>query len=724
MKWLKNRINNMPNKKGAFLATLFLTLFIGINIYFIYILNRLYGIENFIRYSVISISIILIIIMVLSYFNVITKRYIRRYTIYILIIIIIGSLQLFVGYNIHKGLITLDNLNKEFITYSTSLVGMKDSSINNIDAVKDLKLGIISDENNIEGYVISKEIIDEYKLDKSNKIIEYDNFIDMILSLYEGEVDLIFLSSNYGIMFSSIDEFKNIKEETKIIYTKDKKTEKKDNVASKNRKLTEPFTVLVMGVDSDREGLDSNAAFNGDTLMLITFNPNTLNATIWSIPRDTYVPIMCFKGKIENKITHSGWYGKSCVIDTIENFTGIDIDYYVTTNFRGVISLVDALGGVEVDIPVNFCAPNSKRGVQKDVCVSKGIQVLNGEKALAFIRNRNLYRGDIDRGRNQQVVINAMLNKIKDIRSLNQVYSILDAIGTNIDTNLDTNEILSFYDVGKDIISKASSNKGELISMQRLHLDGYGQRIWDEGMRLTLYNYIYTRASLRDVVEAMEVNLGIKEPKLIKTFTFSINDKYTPKAIGEGPYKRDYFIPVVPNFTSYNKDSALKWGINNTMKIEFEIVDEEHKNYKDTYKNGKIIKQSVPEGYKMEKLSKGSTIVLQIVSKSDKPVKINCSLEENYEKNECLLPNMIGWTYSKYKDWKASLNLSIMTDEKPIKITDPLDIAKAGTIYSQSVESGTTLAEVKVLTIEYYEEIIEERINEEEEPTGEENIEE
>ena len=126
----------------------------------------------------------------------------------------------------------------------------------------------------------------------------------------------------------------------------------------------------------------------------------------------------------------------------------------------------------------------------------------------------------------------------------------------------------------------------------------------------------------------------------------------------------------------------------------------------------------------MEKLSKGSTIVLQIVSKSDKPVKINCSLEENYEKNECLLPNMIGWTYSKYKDWKASLNLSIMTDEKPTKITDPLDIAKAGTIYSQSVESGTTLAEVKVLTIEYYEEIIEEGINEEEEPTGEENIEE
>ena len=121
------------------------------------------------------------------------------------------------------------------------------------------------------------------------------------------------------------------------------------------------------------------------------------------------------------------------------------------------------------------------------------------------MRNRNLSPCDIDRGRNQQIVVSAMLNKLKDIRSLNQVHNILDTISNNIDTNLDTNEILSFYDVGKDMISKASNNKGELISMRDYILMDM-MHIWDEGMRMTLYNYIYTKASLKDIVKAMEIN--------------------------------------------------------------------------------------------------------------------------------------------------------------------------------------------------------------------------
>ena len=118
----------------------------------------------------------------------------------------------------------------------------------------------------------------------------------------------------------------------------------------------------------------------------------------------------------------------------------------------------------------------------------------------------------------------------------------------------------------------------------------------------------------------------------------------------------------------------------------------------------------------MEKLKNGSTITLQIVSKPEKkePTKINCSLEENYDKNECLLPDMVGWTYSKYKNWVSALsNISIMIDEKAITITDPLDTTKAGTIHSQSVEPGTPLNEVNVLIIEYYKELNEENIENE-----------
>ena len=88
-----------------------------------------------------------------------------------------------------------------------------------------------------------------------------------------------------------------------------------------NKSLEAPFTVLALGVDSDRNGLNANAAFNGDTLILMTFNPKTLTATMFSIPRDTYVPIAC-RNNAYAKINSSAAYGTSCVIDTIEQLKG------------------------------------------------------------------------------------------------------------------------------------------------------------------------------------------------------------------------------------------------------------------------------------------------------------------------------------------------------------------------------------------------------------------
>lgn len=88
--------------------------------------------------------------------------------------------------------------------------------------------------------------------------------------------------------------------------------------------------------------MDSSSSSNSDTLIVVTFNPDTLTATMLSIPRDSYVPISC-NGNAKSKITHAGWQGVSCVENTIENFLDIDIDYYVKLNFKGLVGLVDAL---------------------------------------------------------------------------------------------------------------------------------------------------------------------------------------------------------------------------------------------------------------------------------------------------------------------------------------------------------------------------------------------
>jgi len=708
MKWLKRLIRRIPNKLIGGLIAILLIAYIAINSYFIYTITLFDNIENFLRYITIIITIIIFILMFLYFFNVLFKNKLFSYILFIFILLTICLLECILIFNINKLFSAMNNMNKEFVTYSTSLVTLKDNKINTLTDIKNIKIGIINDKDSIEGYIISKDIIAESNLDSNNEIIEYDDFVYMLNDLYEGKVDAIFLSSNYHIMFSSIEHFHNIIDETKIITTKEKKLVKQDAInQTKVKKVTESFTILIMGVDSTHDGLEKNAAFNGDALMLVTLNPMTLNATLLTIPRDTYVPIMCFKDKVENKITHAAWYGESCMIRTIENFTGIKIDYYTKINFKGVVKLVDALGGIDVDVPIKFCEQNSDRAWGKhEICLNKGKQVINGEQALALARHRStLIIGDIQRGGHQQLIISGIISKIKEINSLNQMYKIMDSISNNIDTNLTTNQILGFYNVGKDMMLKSKNNTdGDIITIQRLYLSGYDKIIWDEGMRLPLYNYMYYRASLKEIVDAMKINLGIKSPELIKKFNFSINNIYTPKIIGKGSYKVDYIIQTTPDFTKNSKAYSINWGKENDIRINFVTIDSSSPYYKDSYKNDEIIHQSIPYAYRVSNIDKETGITLKIVKKSITPIPINCSLEENSDNPSCLLPNMIDWSLTKFNNWASNTPGSFMINKVVLGVSNPLyDITKAGLIYEQSKPAGTKIIDIAELTVKYYE---------------------
>src|SRR5699024_1849850 len=137
-------------------------------------------------------------------------------------------------------------------------------------------------------------------------------------------------------------------------------------------------------------------------------------------------------------------YGTDCMMDTIENYFDVTIDYYAKINFKGLVSLVDTLGGITVEVPQDLCTDNSNREGQ--VCINAGVQTLNGEQALVLARNRKqLAAGDLDRGLNQQLVIEGILNKVKDMKSINQVMDVLNTVTNNLDTNFTEQQILSFY---------------------------------------------------------------------------------------------------------------------------------------------------------------------------------------------------------------------------------------------------------------------------------------
>lgn len=610
-KQVKIKDNNETKSKSKKAIKVISILFIVVQLLamftLLYSLYIIKGIETELRYVFMILVAIINIISIILTTKLLKKEKQSKFFIFVIVASIFIFAQAIGSYYILKTYSTLSSMNKNEITYTTAFVTLKDSKIKNITSIKDAKIGIVEDETSIEGYVIGKEVIKENSLEKNNTLVDYEDFTALVKGLYSKDIDIMIVSEDYVSMFDEINEYKNIASETKVIYKKEK-TYTKDEIAkltgedtniSSSDKIDKPFTVLVMGIDSTAPTLKKNASGNGDALMLLTFNPKTLNATILSIPRDTYVPIACFANQKENKITHAAWNGASCMIKTIENFTDIDIDYYVKVNFQGVVKLVDAMDGIEVDVPLDFCESNSKRATSKDklICLKEGKQTLNGEQALALARHRKtLLTGDLQRGVNQQLVIQGMLNKVKSIKSAGQMLKILDMVSQNIDTNFTTNQILSFYDIAKNLVL-TSSESANLINIRQLYLSGSSQMIYDERSGLVLYNYIPNKSSLNQIVKAMKDNLSAKPNLDVKRMDFNIEEEYEMETIGTDNLSATSTYTLLPNFVGKSESYAVNWLRSNGVSYEIK------ENIITSGTDGIVTDQSYPENKRIDLIS-------------------------------------------------------------------------------------------------------------------------
>ena len=552
----KNKVKVQENshKKKRFkilnlLTGLFLGMFLMASANLIYNLIRLTGIETIIRYIIIGILILFDLFLIIKYFKTRKKILVKKYLLLDFLLILFGIIEFFIGYTISKGLNVVDNISvQKYKNYSTSLITLKSNNLTLESIDNETKIGRITDTEDIENYVLTEELIEKDKIDIS-QIVDYDDPITMLYELYENKVDAVFISGSYISIYKTMDKFENISEDVVELdkFTKKMKVKKHKETVANVKSSTEPFTMLLMGVDSTEENLSDSSGL-GDSLVVITFNPQTLNATILSIPRDTFVPITCYRN-VRSKITHAASGGDKCMISTIENFLDIDIDYYAKINFRGLIKLVDALGGIDVEVPYSFCETTMWRSEEYMVYVEEGMQHLNGEQALGLSRNRKTYprcgkkwnqgtRNDFVRGQNQQLVINALINKAKNISNVGQFYDLLDAVGGSMTTNMDRKQILSFYNLFKNVLinSKNLTDSNNIINMQRMYLNGVGGLYQDGIMSMELYEYIPSNNSLNAIKNAMKVNLGLKEETVQKKFSFSADEEYEPKVIGKNEY--------------------------------------------------------------------------------------------------------------------------------------------------------------------------------------------
>lgn len=212
--------------------------------------------------------------------------------------------------------------------------------------------------------------------------------------------------------------------------------------------LEETTSILLMGIDdNEKRNLGSARA---DSLIYLTINPTKHLVNMVSIPRDTYTDII-YQEQTFTKEKINAAYSRGeeqATIESVENLLDVPIHYYATFNFDAFLEIIDALGGIEVNVPITFSEQNAQ-GTLDQIHLQKGLQTLNGEEALALARTRKI-DNDVKRGERQQLLIQAIANKALKVGSITKYSDAITAVGKNMRTDIRFDDLLGIAQTGLD----------------------------------------------------------------------------------------------------------------------------------------------------------------------------------------------------------------------------------------------------------------------------------
>ena len=228
--------------------------------------------------------------------------------------------------------------------------------------------------------------------------------------------------------------------------------------AKENLKATSPFTgddplhILLFGIDktATTDMTEEGNPTRSDVIKLLTIDPVSKRAQLLSLPRDTYVDIEGHKGK--TKLGHAYAYGGEELAEkTVERFLDVSVDYYATVDYNAVRRLVDAVGGIEVDIPFDYTYEDTYVVPHLYINFKKGKQKLNGDDAVRYLRIRKIYENqDLDRIQTQQGFLMKLFDKLKSPRMIFKIPELIDLVMDNVETNLSYGQIAYLAKMGLD----------------------------------------------------------------------------------------------------------------------------------------------------------------------------------------------------------------------------------------------------------------------------------
>ena len=396
-----------------------------------------------------------VILVALASLLLIIYRKAEKFTIFFLTLAILMSsvsffaLQQFVGFTSHI------NSTSNYSEYSMSVVVLKDSDVHNVTQLDSITGPTGTDNDNIQ------KLIADIKTSQSKELTveQSTSYLAAYTSLVSGEAKAIVLNSVFENIIES--EYPDYASKIRKIYTKNITKEVAAPKVSKNKS----FNVYVSGIDT--YGPISSVS-RSDVNILMTVNQDSKKILLTTTPRDSYVPIADGGNNQKDKLTHAGIYGVDSSIHTLENLYGVDINYYVRLNFTSFLKLIDLLGGVDVYNDQEFTSRHGK------FHFPVGNVHLDSEQALGFVRERySLADGDRDRGRNQQKVIVAIIQKLTSTEALKNYSDIIQGLQDSLQTNMPIETMIDLINTQLESGGSYKVNSQDLKGTGRMGLPSY-----------------------------------------------------------------------------------------------------------------------------------------------------------------------------------------------------------------------------------------------------------
>lgn len=209
------------------------------------------------------------------------------------------------------------------------------------------------------------------------------------------------------------------------------------------QKVKNEILFLLMGVDA--KDVKKSKGTRTDTMMLIRVNFDTGEINLLSIPRDTRVAV---RGK-QDKINHAHAYGGvELTMKTVRDFLNLDIDYYVKVDYKIVMEVVDAIGGVTIEVPRNMKYDDPYADPPLHINIPKGVQTLDGKMAHDFLRWRKnndgtgYPDGDVGRIKAQQMFMKELIKQTLQLKNITKLPKLINTYFDYVETNIPKSAIL------------------------------------------------------------------------------------------------------------------------------------------------------------------------------------------------------------------------------------------------------------------------------------------